>query len=164
MPNSRSVVALTFAAVVMTALVACSDADPSGPTGDPLAGLAAATRGDSASGEAPDSSHLGPGFFIGTLYGYEPGPDTLASSVRIEGARVTAYVKAERDGSVVAGEQVATVLTNAQGFFRLPTLPTGLYVVTFVPPVGSPFRGGWTTAQAWQQSGDMPWHIMLPKK
>jgi hypothetical protein len=101
---------------------------------------------------------------VGTLYGYEPAPDTAASAVRIAGARVTAFVREEANGQVVAGDEVATVLTNAQGFFQLPTLQGGEYVVTFVPPASSPYRGGWTTAFAWQQSGDSPWYIMLPRK
>lgn len=163
MPIKRSSVALVFIAVAIAAAASCSDRDPAAPESDPLAGLAAATRGDSAP-ERPDSTPRGAGYFVGTLYGYEPGRDTLETAVRIEDARVTAFVRAEASGEVVAGRQVATVLTDAQGFFRLPTLPAGEYVVTFVPPSTSPYRGGWTIAEAWQQSGDSPWFIMLQRK
>lgn len=161
---SRTAAALFSAASILAGAVACSNADPSGPENNPLAGLTVATRGDSAPNEAPEPDSLGPGHFEGTLYGYDPGPDTLANAVRIEGARVTAYEREEANGQVVAGDQVASVFTNAQGFFRLPTLPGGSYVVTFVPPASSPYRGGWTSAQAWPHSGDSPWYIMLPRK
>ena len=162
MPIKRSSLGLVFIAVAIAA-VACSDREPAAPGSDPLAGLTAATRGDTAP-ERPDSTPRGAGHFVGTLYGYEPGRDTLETAVRIEDARVTAFVRAEASGEVVAGRQVATVLTDAQGFFRLPTLPAGEYVVTFVPPSTSPYRGGWTIAEAWQQSGDSPWFIMLSRK
>jgi hypothetical protein len=162
MPTKRSSLGVIFIAVVIVA-AGCSDREPPGPGSDPLAGLTAATRGDTAPAP-PDSTPRGAGYFVGTVYGYEPGADTLASAVRIEGARVTAFVRAESNGEVVAGRQVATVLTNGQGFFRMPTLPAGAYIVTFLPPSTSPYRGGWTTAEAWQQSGDSPWYIMLPRK
>ena len=162
---SRAVVAFLSAASILTAAAACSDADPGGPVNDPLAGLAVATRGGGgAPEEAPEPDSLGPGHFEGTLYGYEPGPDTLANAVRLENARVTAYEREERNGQVAAGDEVASVLTDAQGFFRLPTLPGGPYVVTFVPEGSSPYRGGWTIGYAWRQSGDSPWYIMLPRK
>ena len=161
MPIKRSSLGLIFIAIALVA-AGCSDREPAAPESDPLAGLAAATRGDSAPSQSPDS--LGPGHFVGTLYGYEPDRDSAASAVRIEGARVTAYIREEANDRVVAGDQVASVLTDAQGDFRLPTLPSDQYVVTFVPPAASPYRGGWTTAQAWQHSGDYPWYIMLPRK
>ena len=151
------------AIALLAATSSCSDTDPGAPDGDPLAGLAAATRGDTAAAPPPEAPPS-PGYFRGTVYGYEPGPDTLASAVRLDDVRVTAYVRAETSEGVVAGRQVATVLTNTEGFFQLPTLAGGEYVVTFVPPAASPYRGGWTTAGAWQQSGDNPWYIMLPRR
>jgi hypothetical protein len=162
MPIPRSSLGLVVIAVAIAA-AGCSDREPTTSGRDPLAGLAAATRGDTAPAP-PDSTPRGAGNFVGTVYGYEPGRDTLETAVKIEGARVTAFVRAEANGDVVAGRQVATVLTNDQGFFRMPTLPAGAYVVTFVPPSTSPYRGGWTTAEAWQQSGDSPWYIMLSRK
>jgi hypothetical protein len=162
MPFTRSSLGLVFLAAAIAA-AGCSDREPTVLGGDPLAGLTVATRGDTA--PAPtDSTPRGAGYFLGTVYGYEPGRDSLESAVRIEGARVTAFVRAEANGEVVAGRQVAVVMTNADGFFRLPTLAAGEYVVTFVPPSTSPYRGGWTTAQAWQQSGDSPWYVMLLRK
>ena len=154
---------LGAACIAVLLAAACSDHDPAGPGNDPLAGLTEAERGDTAT-SPPPSVPRGPGHFVGTVYGYDPGPDTLASSVRLEGARVTAFVLVQTPDTVVAGRQAASVLTNAQGFFQLPTLPAGEYIVTFVPPAGSPYRGGWTVAEAWQQSGDSPWYIMLPRR
>ena len=157
---------LPFALAALALLAAtssCSDSGPAAPDSDPLAGLAAATRGDTAEAPPPEAPPS-PGHFVGTVYGYEPGTDTLASAVRLRDVRVTAYERAETSEGVGAGRQVATVLTNALGFFHLPTLPGGEYVVTFVPPASSPYHGGWTTAGAWQQSGDHPWHIMLPRR
>ena len=161
---TRCRLSFVLAAVALLATTAsCSDSDPGAPAGDPLAGLTAATRGDTADAR-PTVAPSSPGHFVGTVYGYEAGPDTLASAVRLDDVRVTAYVRAESAEGVVAGRQMAMVLTDAQGIFRLPTLPGGEYVVTFVPPATSPYRGGWTTAGAWQQSGDHPWHIMLPRR
>ncbi len=154
---------LGVACIALALAAACSDRDPAGPGDDPRAGLTIAERGDSAT-TPPPSEPRGPGFFLGTVYGYEPGRDTLATAVRIEGARVTAFVLVATADTLVAGRQAATVLTNAQGFFQLPTLPAGRYIVTFVPPSGSPYRGAWTTAEAWRQSGDRPWHIMLARR
>lgn len=161
MRTSRSAITFISVALAIAAAVACSDT-ATAPEENPLAGLAVATRVDSAPSQSPDS--LGPGHFVGTLYGYEPDRDSAASAVRIEGARVTAYIREEANDRVVAGDQVASVLTDAHGDFHLPTLPSDQYVVTFVPPAESPYRGGWTTAQAWQHSGDYPWYIMLPRK
>jgi hypothetical protein len=156
--------ALRFAAIVVVAIAtACSSEGTSGPAGDPLAGLTIAERGDTAPAP-PVSTPRSPGYFVGTVYGYEPGPDTLASAVRLEGARVTAYIRVDGSEGVTAGRQVASVFTNAQGYFQLPTLPGGEYVVAFVPAAASPYQGGWTVAEAWQQSGDSPWWIMLPRK
>jgi hypothetical protein len=152
-----------LATVVLALAAACSGDDPASPGDDPLAGLTAATRGDTAP-EAPPDLPRGPGYFVGTVYGYDPGPDTLASAVKLAGVRVSAFTRVDTGEGVTAGRQVATVLTDAKGFFQLPTLPGGEYVVTFVPGAASPYRGGWTTAGAWQQSGDNPWYIMLARK
>src|SRR5687767_12436874 len=109
----RAVVALISAASILTVTQACSERDPGAPENDPLAGLSVATRGDSAPDQAPEPDSLGPGHFEGTVYGYEPGPDTAANAVRIEGARVTAYMREDRNGQVAAGDEVASVLTDA---------------------------------------------------
>src|SRR5687767_8669398 len=129
---------LGAACIAVVLATACSDRDPAGPGNDPLAGLTEAERGDTVT-TPPPSVPRGPGHFVGTVYGYDPGPDTLASSVRLPGARVTAFVLVQSPDTVVAGRQVASVLTNSQGFFQLPTLPAGEYIVTFVPPEGSPY-------------------------
>ncbi len=68
------------------------------------------------------------------------------------------------DGQTAAGSQVATTTTDATGYFQLPTLPGGEYVVTFVVPVGSIYTSGWTVGIAWEGSRDSPWFIMLRKK
>lgn len=149
-------------ALLFVALIGCSNDPPLGPALDPLAGLAEVARGDSTA--TPPSAPTTPGYFMGTVLGYTEGPDTLGTAVKLAGVRVTAYVRAESSGRVVAGQEAGSVTTSVEGVFQLPTLPGGEYVITFVPGAGSEFGGGWTTARAWSGSGDSPWTIFLRRR
>jgi hypothetical protein len=150
-------------AVFAAIITACSDGAPVETGSDLLRGLAATTRNDSS--PQPDSvTTPTPGYFRGYLYGYEAGADSMSAAVPLSGARVTAYERAEAAGAVVPGRQVAEVISNAEGFFQLPTLAGGDYVVTFVPATASPYRGGWTIGHASEQSGEYPWTIMLMRR
>lgn len=155
--------ALALLAALTFAFAACSD-DSSGPAADPLAGLVTAERGDTAE-TPPNETPDGPGHFQGFVKGYTPGVvDTNSTIVALADVRVTAY---RNDGTGVqpeAGDAVATTFSNASGAWALPTLPGGEYVITFVPPAGSSYHGGWTVGQAWSNSGDSPWQIFLSKK
>ena len=169
MPTSRIQHPRYRALALLTALVftaaACSD-DSSGPDSDPLAGLVAAERGDTAE-SPPNETPDGPGHFQGLVKGYTPGViDTNSTIVPLADVRVTAY-RNENTGVGTppeAGDAVATTFSNASGAWALPTLPGGEYVVTFVPPASSDYRAGWTVGQAWSGSGAGQWQIHLPKK
>jgi hypothetical protein len=160
LPRAITVLAISLA----TIQVACSDAG-TGPITDPLAGLAQTTRNDTATAP-PTTTAPTPGSFVGTVYGYVPGPgtDTLQTSERLQGVQVTAFVRAEVNGATAAGSEVASATTDAMGYFQLPTLPGGEYVVTFVVPQGSIYRSSWTVGMAWEGSANSPWFIMLPAR
>lgn len=111
----------------------------------------------------------GPGSFRGYVRGQaEPGtgPDTMATAPKVANVRVTAYPRLPSSSadSLGVGPAAASVLTDANGEFQLPTLPGGEYVVTFVPPESSIYRGVYATATAHSQSNTYPWWVVLPKK
>ena len=157
--------ALALIALLSFGVAACDD-DANGPATDPLAGLVTAERGDTAEAP-PNQTPDGPGHFQGFVKGYTPGVvDTNSTIVPLANVRVTAY-RSEAQGTSAqpeAGDAVATAFSNANGAWTLPTLPGGEYIVTFVPPAGSNYHGGWTVGQAWSSSGDSPWQIFLSKK
>jgi hypothetical protein len=160
---SRSPLVLLLAALVTVA--ACSDSSPSAPDSSPLAGLTKAARNDTAPTPPNNTEPLAPGSFHGTIYGYEPGPDTLKNSERLAGVKVTAYPRLRSSTDTLGvGAPTASVLTNSSGEFQLPTMPGGEYVVTFNPPTGSKYRGGWTVATAFAESNAHAWWIMLAVK
>jgi hypothetical protein len=157
-----------FAAILLVAVAAaaCADQAATQPTGEsPLAGLSAAGRNDTAQAPANPAEPT-PGFFRGTVYGYIPGrSDTLETAVRLAGVRVTAYPRVPSSSDPYAvGPAAASVTTDANGEFVLPTLPGGEYAVTFTPPEGSKYRAAWTVGVAHAGSGDRPWWVMLAAK
>lgn len=145
------------------AIAAC--ADSTSPIGSPLAGLARVGSNDSLPGSPPPPPTPTPGTFHGSVLGYEPGPDTLASAVKLPNVKVTAYVRVSMSlDSIGVGTVAASVVTDANGDWQLPTLAGGEYVVTFVPPDGSKYRGVWAIATAHEDSNQRAWFIMLPVK
>ena len=84
----------------------------------------------------------------------------------LAGVRVTAYVRINPTAtdSNGVGPQAASVLTDAAGIFQLPVLAGGEYIVTFSPPEGSKYRGGWSIGLADATSNASRWWIMLPEK
>jgi hypothetical protein len=157
-----------FAAILLVAVTvaACADRAATQPAGEsPLVGLSVAGRNDTA--QAPTNpAEPSPGFFRGTVYGYVPGTsDTLETAERLSGVRVTAYPRVpSRSDPYAVGPAAASVTTDANGGFVLPTLPGGEYAVTFTPPETSKYRAGWTVGVAYAGSGDHPWWIMLAAK
>jgi hypothetical protein len=97
---------------------------------------------------------------------FPPGTDTLSTLPRIVGARVTAYTHGQPTATdtLGVGQQVASVTTDANGRFQLPTLPGGLYIVTIAPPAGSAYQGVYVAAMAYEHSADYPWWVVLPLK
>ena len=89
----------------------------------------------------------------------------MVTAPRIANVKVTAYTIASNTGGEVApGDQVATTTTNASGDFQLPTLPGGNYVVTFIPPAESKYRGQYTSGPVNSQTDRYPWYIVLSLK
>ena len=151
--------------LAVAALVACGGGGPTGTGGSPIAGFARVEQGDSTTATPQTAPPATSGFFRGTVYGYTPGPDSLATAERLAGVRVTAYAGVPvPSGGTAPGREVAAVTTGASGEFRLPDLPGGDYVVAFAPPASSPHRGVWTVARAWSGSGDGGWVILLGRQ
>lgn len=156
---------IAFATIVVLA-IAC--ADGAAPISSPLAGLSRITVDDTVgTGTLPPPPPVGTGSFRGTVMGYKSGfADTLATAKVLEGVRVTAYVRINPTAtdSIGVGPQAATVLTSAAGAFQLPVLQAGEYIVTFNPPEGSKYHGGWSIGFATATSNASPWWIMLLEK
>jgi hypothetical protein len=157
---------VVLASVVVLGAFACPRGDSSGPDlDDPLEGLAQVARNQTTAGQdSMDTS--GSGRIVGRVRGYElpgSGTDTLATVVALAGVRVTAYERTGVGDQTAAGAKRAETLSSATGEFALPVLPADEYVVTFVPPAGMPYAGGWTVGRTWSGSGERPWSIMLRK-
>jgi hypothetical protein len=162
-----------LAAIAIASAVACSD-DPAGPDTSPLAGLNRATANDTSNSTHQPTGE-GPGNISGTVLGQSPpgaGNDSLATAPRVAGVVITIYTRkpcpglpcANTSDAVEAGEVRGTVTTGADGLFTLPTLPSGEYVVTFVPPETAGYYGVWVHGELRENSAQYPWWIVLQKK
>lgn len=172
MSRSTSIRIRPLSLLALAAALACGDSRPTAPDGgsDPLHNLVQVqspdtTRGGGGGSGSPPALQ-GDGFFRGVVKGYSEAdfPDTLKSAKPLANVTVTAYPAKLTDSDPKLGSPVATITTNATGEFTFPTLPGGLYVVTFMPPSGVEYQSAWTLATAHSQSGDWPWTIMLPMK
>lgn len=162
MRRSSSVLARPSVTLLLAAAVACGGGGPTESEWSPIAGFARVDQGDSTTATPQAAPAASPGYFRGTVYGYTPGPDSLSTRVPLAGVRVTPYVGMPvPSGGTAPGDEVAEVLTGADGAFRLPELPGGDYVVAFTPPASAPYRGVWTIARAWSGSGEGGWVIYL---
>lgn len=162
--NLKQIVASSLVGLVLGAGVqACKDGTDPAPS--PLAGMARVAVTDTSTTKPPPPP-AGVGSFHGVVRGYQTGViDTLNTAVLLAGVRVTAYTRVTSAAdSVGVGPQAASVLTDGSGVFQLPDLAAGEYVVTFAPPAGSSYAGGWTIGTASATSNQSPWWIMLAKK
>jgi hypothetical protein len=173
----RRAASLTSLVSVVALVAACTEGTPTEGDQSPLAGLARSAASDSAGnappGTAPDTAqaipglpdslNAGPGYFRGIVRSSESvqGPDTLADSKRLADVKVVAY---PRQANGEPGAQAASVITNAQGEWQLPALPSGNYIVTFTPPASSAYQGIWVIATAHPRSHEWPWWVTLPKR
>ena len=153
--------------------LACAGEPSTGIDKSPIAGLAQGQATDSAGGTVnspPPTSTTSPGYVHGTVRAPTPNApphtDTLANSVKIAGAVVTAYRYAGSTDAASLGTAVAQVVTDADGKFTLPTVPGGDYLVTFNPPesLKSVYGGVWTIGPIHDKSHQYPWWITLWKK
>ncbi len=157
-----------LALVLLSALVvACSDQGSpiTQPSASALAGLSLVSRNDSTPGSS--AALTGPGYFRGTVFApatVHTGNDSLASSLRISGVTVTIYSNVSTTGGSTIGAKQGSVVTDAAGYFMLPTLPAGQYIVTFVPPAGSIYQGSYAFGPLNSDSANWPWYVTLSKK
>jgi hypothetical protein len=156
---------LPGAALVLAAVAACSSEIPGEPDGSPLAGLSKTAANDSSTGTDQPS---GPGYVRGTVLGQSPpgaGNDSLKTAPRIAGVVIKMYARKTGTGDVVEpGDLKGTYTTGTDGLFTLPTVPSGQYVVTFVPPETSGYHGVWVHGEVHANSSNYPWWIVLQKK
>ena len=110
------------------------------------------------------------GYFHGTVMGQWQGTqggtlaDSMAAMPKLANIRVDVYPRLSARNPLAVGPLAASVLTDANGYFQIPTLAGGDYVVTFVPPAGSLYQGVWVTATANTHSSDWSWWVVLSKK
>lgn len=153
-----------FGSLVMLALVttvaACS-ADVVSPTVDPLAGLQSGEELDISDGFTSPSDP-GAMAFHGYVLGAPlstnyPGGDSLTTWPRVAGVEITVYAFTGFDSNLrpVAGAKLGSVTSDANGYFRYTSqLADDEYVISFVPPAGSPYRGSfwvYTIKAEWSQ-------------
>ena len=157
---------LLGAVLTSLALTACSSVETT-EIEEPnvIAGLAEAASNDTTSGPPPTPANPTPGSFHGYVIGPGTGPDTIATAPRVAGTVITAYPHTGWVGSEpTVGPAAASVTADANGFFQTPTIPGGEYVVTFVPPSSSPFRGVFVMTTIFSGSSTGTWWVLLPFK
>lgn len=155
---------LTALLLVVVAGAACSD-NPTTVSPSVLRGLSQGESNDTVGTTPPPPTQATPGSFHGFVLGPGTGPDTMATAPRLQGVVVTAYPRLGYSGQEPkVGEAVATMSTDANGAFQSPTIPGGEYVVTFVPPENSIYRGVYVTTTIYDGSNGGNWWVVLPRK
>ena len=156
---------LAFTLAATCAIVsACSESQPTDTGPAILAGLAESQSNDTTGTVPPPPSNPTPGSFKGYVLGPGTGPDTMATAPRLQNVAVTVYPSLGWSGTQPRpGDAVATMTTSASGEFQSPTLPGGEYIITFVPPAGSIYRGVYVTTTIHAGSSNGNWWVVLPK-
>ena len=136
--------------VVLIAATGACGSEATSPLVDPLLGLEAGEGFDVSDRLQPPAGSSTTFAFHGYVLGQpavgtSPFPqDSLASWPRIANATVRVYQLAGEDAELnpIAGEEVGSVTSDANGYFQFPApLSDGEYVITVAPAAGSPYRG-----------------------
>ena len=156
-----------LAAFALAGAAACSDNVTTQPQSTSvLVGLSATSSNDTVTSPVPTPS--GSGYFRGTVMGPSltgTGTDTLKTSPKIAGVVVTIYPRlADVNGAIAVGPAAGTTTSDAQGLWKLPTLPAGEYVVAFVPPESGIYHGSYAFGPLRSNSSQYPWWVVLNKK
>lgn len=153
-----------LATVILVAAAACSD-DTTGIEPSILRGLSQGESNDTVGTTPPPPGEATPGSFHGFVLGPGTGPDTMATAPRLQGVVVTAYPLLGWSGQEPSvGDAAARMTTAANGEFQSPTIAGGEYVVTFVPPANSIYRGVYVTTTIHDGSDGGNWWVILPRK
>lgn len=153
-----------LAALLLFAAAACSE-KPTTVEPSILRGLSQGESNDTVGTAPPPPTQATPGSFRGFVLGPGTGPDTMATAPRLEGIVVTAYRLLGWSGQEPSvSDAIATMTSDAGGTFQSPTIPGGEYVVTFVPPASSIYRGVYVTTTIHAASSDGNWWVVLPRK
>ena len=165
----RALASLTLALVISIGLTGCADQGPTADNTD-LSLLVRLASPDSATGPDPVAAPpTGPGFFQGVVAG--EGTPSTERSIDVLGpdlpdVRVTVYPLLESSAPAMPqmGAAIDTRVTNAYGEFETAEIPGAKYVVTFVPPNGSIYKGAYWIATAHPHDVPVFWRVVLPKK
>ena len=161
----RSASLLVLAAAAMVGAAACSDKPTTPIDPSPLTGLSRGESNDTIGTVPPPPAQATPGSFHGYVLGPGTGPDTMATAPRLEGITVTIYPYSGYVGNQPnVGDAVATMVTDANGWFESPVVDGGEYAVSFVPPASSIYRGMYVTTTIHAGSSGGNWWIILPRK
>lgn len=154
----------TIGVLAVVAAAACAD-NPNTIRPSVLRGLSQGESNDTVATTPPPPAEATPGSFHGYVLGPGTGPDTMATAPRLQGVVVTVYPFLGGSGQEpIVGEAVAAMTTDANGVFQSPTVPGGEYVVTFVPPENSIYRGVYVTTTIHDGSNSGNWWVVLPRK
>lgn len=162
-PHGRHLALLVAASLAV--ITACSETPPTDISGSPLRDLVSAASNDTTGTVPPPPTSPTPGAFHGFVLGHGTGPDTMATAPRLQNVAITVYPHLGFNGSQPSvGSAVAAMTTNASGEFQSPTLPGGDYVITFVPPDNSEYRGVYVTTTIHAGSSNGNWWVVLALK
>jgi len=88
----------------------------------------------------------------------------MATAPRLQNVAITVYEHLGWTGSEPnLGDVAATMTSDANGAFESPTLPGGEYLITFIPPAATGYRGVWVTTTIHAGSSEGNWWVVLPK-
>ena len=105
------------------------------------------------------------GHFEGFVTGAVAGTDSSDASNPVANVQVKVFaIQAWRGDVPLLGQVIASTITPADGSWKLPELPAGVYALTFLPPADSKYRGVWTLGTASPASSTHPWRIGLQLK
>jgi hypothetical protein len=157
------IVVSALALAAATLVASCGSDAPTDPQRNVLAGLELAESNDTVPTVPPPQAPPTPGFIHGFVLGFGTGPDTMATAPRLADVVVTAYPLLGWTGNTPQlGSAVAVRNTDATGHFEFSTLAGGEYVVTFVPPPSSAYRGSYVTTRIHSGSSEGTWWVFLP--
>lgn len=107
------------------------------------------------------------GFYLGYVVSgaNPPDPNALISWMPtiLADVSVTAFRRQPTESdSMAIGPAVASVVSSADGAFRLPVLPPGPYVLVFVPPGSLGHREAIVLMMSDSETGSQAWWVALP--
>ena len=162
----RKPIGVVAAVVVATTIFACSGSEPLKPAPSDQHGGAHGSDTAIVSGPStpPPVQPVVSSFALsGTVFGHEPGPDTM-HVVLVPNATLTLVKVAGVNGdTLVPSVTVASATTNAQGAYRLENLAPAYYRIDVTAPAGSRYANT-TSGIGPARETEVRWSVSLPLK